>query len=179
MNKFQFLLSAVFISLFLSSIAYAGNRPGALTINFGPAYEYFDSGREMQNTGVGFVAVDYDFTSNWGIEGLYGFLHTNFKKSLHDHRNISGNMLLIDGVYHYPINEIFEPYVVAGFGLTNLNPNRNEAVNEGNLNAGLGLQLFADKRLAFKFEGRDIYVINGAKNDVMISAGVGVLFDLC
>ncbi len=131
----QVLFFTILFSLFFGSVAIASSRPGALMISFGPAYEYFDSARKMQNTGVGFVAVDYDFTSNWGVEGLYGFLHTNFKKSLHDHRNISGNMLLIDGVYHYPINEIFEPYVVAGFGLTNLNPDRNEAVDEGNINA--------------------------------------------
>jgi OOP family OmpA-OmpF porin len=173
------LVAANLVIIAASAPSFAGNRPGALTITVGPGYEYFASKRQMQNTGLGFVAVGYDFTRNWGIEGLLAFMRTDFDDSLHDYRKIRGSLFQADAVYHYPLTDVFEPYTFAGFGFTHLNPNRNEAVNEGNINAGLGLQLFMYKDLSLRFEGRDIYVVNGGKNDVMLSAGLSALFDLC
>lgn len=169
----------IFLTTFSCFSALAGSRPGLLALTFGAGEDYFASKRHMRDTGAGFGALSYNITREWGIEGMVGFLHTRFNSSIVDDRQINGSLFALDGVYHYPLNELVEPYVLAGAGITTLNPNRNDAVNEGNINAGLGLEYFIHKSIAFRVEARDFYVIDGGKNDVMLDGGVSILFDLC
>jgi OOP family OmpA-OmpF porin len=166
------------------SAAFTGNRPGAVTFTFGAGYDYFAQKRKIENTGVPFVAVGYDFTDRWGIEGMLGGFNTSFKPSADDDRKINGTLLAVDGVYRFDPQCLYqqypvEPFVMAGVGILGLSNNRNEANNEGNINAALGVQFFADKVVAFRVEARDFYTIVGGKNDVILDAGVTFLLDLC
>jgi OOP family OmpA-OmpF porin len=172
------LVCAGLISL-VSSAAYAGNRPGALTLTIGGGQEYFSSKRHLDNTGVGLLEVAYDLTDHWGIEGLLGKLHTNFKGSINDDRHVNGTLFAVNGVYHFNTDRMFEPYVLAGAGITELNPNRFDAHDEGNVNAAVGAQIFVHKSIAFRVEARDLYTFVGGKNDVLLNGGVSILFDLC
>jgi OmpA-OmpF porin, OOP family len=167
------------IASYTSSFAFAGNRPGALTVTLAGGYEYFSSKRLIDNTGLGIFMLGYDFTEHWGIEGLLGGFRNNFKGSAHDTRQINGTLFAIDGVYHFATSSMVEPYVLAGAGATGMNPSREDANNEGNVNAAVGLQLFVHKSVAFRLEARDLYTFVGGKNDVLLSGGVSMLFDLC
>lgn len=157
----------------------AGNRPGAATVTVGAGYEWFASKRKIDNTGFGFGSLSWDFTQNWGITGFLAGFNTKFKNSQHDDRHVNGTLFLFDGVYHFPVNTVVEPFVTFGVGITGLNPARTDANNEGNLNAGLGAQIFIHKSIAFQVEAKDIYTWVGGKNDVMVNAGVSALFDFC
>src|SRR5580658_9559260 len=75
-----------------SSFAFAGNRPGALTVTLAGGYEYFATKRLIDNTGLGILMLGYDFTDHWGIEGLLGGFRNNFKRSAHDTRQINGTL---------------------------------------------------------------------------------------
>jgi len=167
------------ISVASYATSYAGNRPGALTLTLGGGYDYLDSKRHMDNAGLGMIEVGYDLTEHWGIEGLLGGFKTSFKRSVNDNRHISGTLFSIDGVYHFSPDSMFEPYILAGAGVTGLNPNRFDANNEGNINVAVGAQLFVHKSVAFRVEARDLYTWVGGKNDVFLNGGVSLLFDLC
>jgi OmpA-OmpF porin, OOP family len=175
------LVCVVLISIasYSSSFAFTGNRPGALTITLAGGYEYFASKRLIDNAGLGILMLGYDFTDHWGIEGLLGGFRNRFKGPAHDDRQINGTLFSIDGVYHFAPLSMIEPYVLAGAGVTGMNPSRENANNEGNINAAVGLQLFVHKSVAFRLEARDLYTMVGGKNDVLLSGGVSMVFDLC
>ncbi len=180
MKKIQsFALVCVGLISIASSSSFAVNRPGALTVTLAGGYEYFASKRLIQNTGLGILMLGYDFTDHWGIEGLLGGFRNRFKSSAHDDRQINGTVFAIDGVYHFTQSSMVQPYVLAGAGVTGMNPSRENANNEGNINAAVGLQLFVHKSVAFRVEARDLYTMVGGKNDVLLSGGVSMLFDLC
>lgn len=154
------------------------DRAKAITFTLAGGELFLAAKRNMENTGVGMVMLGYDFTEHWAIEGLAGFYHTHFNNS-DDNRRIDGNLYSVDGIYHFSPFNVFEPYVLAGVGMIGMNPNGNDANNEGNINAGLGLKAFIHPAIAFRIEARDFYTWVGGKNDVLLDGGVTFLFDLC
>ena len=188
MNKLQkyFLTCLCFVSIAAPyPMSYAQSRPGALSFTFGGGYEYFASKRRMENTGLGFFALGYDFTEHWGLEGFLAGFRTNFQRNVGDNSRIGGTLFAVDGIYHFnpdcllPPSYTLQPYLLAGFGVTGLNPNRTDANNEGNINAGLGLALSLHHAVALRLEARDFYTIVGGKNDVIVDGGISFIFDLC
>ncbi|VVC75947.1 hypothetical protein AQUSIP_12480 [Aquicella siphonis] len=176
---YSFVLSSIGLATLSSHSAYAGNRPGALTLTAGGGYVYLDSKREMNNKGFGMLELGYNLTEHWGVEGFLAGFKTRFKRSVNDTRHVSGTVFNFDGVYHFSPFKIVEPYILAGVGITGLNPNRNDANNEGNINAAIGAQIFVANSVALRLEARDAYTWVGGKNDVYVNGGVSVLFDLC
>lgn len=175
------MMRAILISLiaFMTTTLYAGNRANSVSFSLAAGYDYFASKREMDNTGVPFAILGYNFTNNWGIEALLGFFKTYYKNSVHDNRQIDGTLFSVDGIYRFSPYKIIEPYLLAGVGVIGLNPNRNDAHNEGNVNFGIGSEFFIEKSIAFRIEARDFYTIVGGKNDIMLDAGITFLLDLC
>jgi hypothetical protein len=183
------LLNAIVICFGLNSIVtawspiYAESRPGALSITGGGGYEFFSSKRRINNNGLGFLAVGYDFTCNWGVEAFFAGFRTSFKRSVDDSRRINGTLAAFDAVFHFsPLGTApysIQPYLLAGFGATGLNPTLTDANNEGNINGGVGFAFSLHRMFALRFEARDFYTFVGGKNDVTVGAGLSVIFDTC
>lgn len=181
MKKIQsFVLACIgLLSITTCSASYVGSRGGAFTLTVGGGYDYFSSKRQIEDSGIPYLGLGFDFNRHWGIEGLLGAFNTTFKDSVGDNREINGTLFAIDGVYHFSTYHRLEPYVLAGVGVLGLNPSRYDANNEGNVNAGLGLQLFIDPLVAFRVEARDFYTMVGGKNDVFLNGGITFYFDTC
>lgn len=159
---------------------FAGNRANTATLTLGAGYEYFNSKRRIDNTSMPMIMLGYNFTQHWGAEALLGIFNTNFKPSANDQRQINGTLFALDAMYHFnPYKDMLEPFVLAGAGATGLNPNRQDGHNEGNVNVGVGTQIFFDKSIGFRIEARDFYTLVGGKNDVVLDAGVTFLLDIC
>lgn len=162
-------------SIVCFSSGYAATRANTMTVTLGGGYEYFASKRHIDNTAVPFGILGYNFTDHWGIEGLLGVINSNtFKTNTKQH--VHGGLFLVDGLYHFSDYKNVEPFVLAGVGITGLDPNGEDARNEGNINAGAGVLWFANEMIALRLEVRDIYTINGGKNDVMLGGGVTMMF---
>jgi len=178
--KALFALACVSCVLFASSSTlYAESRPGALTVTLAGGADFFSKKRGLNNTGVGFLGVGYDFTKHWGIEALLGFFQPSFTHPQPGGRQINGTLFSFDGMYHFNAYQLLEPYVLAGIGVIGMNPSLHDANNETNLNGGLGVAFFIHPAIALRIEARDFYTMVGGKNDVLVDAGVTVLFDLC
>lgn len=183
--KFRSLLTTIIggLSIVAATHSFAENRAGAFTATLGGGSIYFDSKRDMENTGVGFLGLGYDFTDRWGIEALLGSFHTHFRSFVDDDRSIDGTVFAIDGVYHVapflPHFSFVEPYVLAGVGVLGMNPSGTDPHNQGNINAGIGAEFFIHPSIAFRLEARDFYTITGAKNDAMIDAGITFFMGGC
>ena len=185
MKKLHTLVLACVGLISISSYptAYAGNKAGDITVTVGGGYEYFASKRRLENAGIGLFALGYDFTDHWGIEAMFAGLNTNFNRSTHVYKQVNGRLYAVDGIYHFSpfsariLFQGIEPYVLAGVGATSLSPNRYDANDEGNINAGVGVQFFANEIVAFRVEARDFYTWVGGKNDVVLDAGVTFAFN--
>lgn len=182
MKKLHFLALATIglISIGSFSTVYAENRANSLTFTGGVGTEFFSAKRQINNVTVPFIAAGYNFTDNWGIETTWGTFKTTFRNQTPTDRQISGTLFLVDGLYHFgPYYRFLQPYAMAGIGITGLSPNHTDSTNEGNINAGAGVQLFANKIVAFRIDARDIYTMVGGKNDIFLDAGVTFLLDFC
>lgn len=178
------ILACLSFFTFTSSTAlYAGNQPGAFTLTVGAGELFLASKRHMQNAGMPLVILGYDFTTQWGFEALIGGFNTEFNSSSppHSSKQINGTLVSLNGVYRFmnPYFQTFQPYVVGGIGVLGMNPNGTNANNEGNINAGVGTQIFIHKLVAFRLEARDLYTWVGGKNDVLVAGGVTFLLNAC
>jgi OOP family OmpA-OmpF porin len=176
MGRFHRLIPFCLLSL-LTVTAYAGNRPNSFTLSAGGGNIFFAPKRNVNNTGFGFAGAGYNFTYNWGIDGIIGFFTTRSNNNTANNEQVNGTLFAIDALYRFPAFHHFEAYALAGPGVMGLSPSGNNDPNtEGNINAGLGVQYFIDYSFAFKIEARDFYTITGGKNDVLLDAGISYAF---
>ena len=112
------------------------------------------------------------------MEALLATFHTYSRNSM-DTRQVDAALFSVDGIYRFTNVHSFEPYVLAGPGISSFNPNGTNAHTEGNLNMGAGLQYFVDKIVSVRFELRDFYTVTSAQNDIMLDAGLTFYWDLC
>lgn len=182
MKKIHTLLATMGLLSITSSfisISYAQNVANSLTFSLGAGTEFFAKKRHLNNVTEPYIAAGYNFTDQWGIEALWGTFKTNFSNKTPTDRQVSGTLVLVDALYHFNPGYFIQPYLMAGVGVTGLSPSGSDATNEGNINAGLGVQFFANKIVAFRLDARDIYTMIGGKNDIYLSGGVTFLIDLC
>jgi hypothetical protein len=157
-------------------LGFAGNVPGAVTITASDAYYHFDNKRDLNNSAFPNLALAYNFTNHWAIEAMAGILNTRQSKDLGGY-GVHGALYNIDGIYRFTPCGHFEPYVLGGIGLLTLTPNGTDSEYPGNVNLGLGAQLFFGPTVAMRAEFRDVYQTTGhSYNDYMLNFGVSFLF---
>lgn len=180
-NIRKLVLTGVNLLLLTSSInLYAGNQAEAVSLTLGGGELFLSSKRNMDNAGVPLLILGYNFTDRWGIEGMLGTYTTEYKHNQPTDQNIDGTIVAVNGVYRFDTyRSIVEPFVLFGVGAIGMNPNNNDANNEGNINFGIGAEVFFHKAVALRVEARDFYTWVGGKNDVMVDAGVTFLFNIC
>lgn len=167
------------LSMIAAQNAMAGNRPGAITLTVGTAYDFFADKRNLVNTWlIPSAALAYNFDENWAIEGAWGTFGTSQSTSA-GAGGVKGDLYTVDGLYRfgtYNFYQKLDPYVSAGLGVYHINPNGTNAENLANFNAGVGTQMFFDDSIALRAEVRDLYTFAGGKNDVTVGFGVSILF---
>src|SRR5690348_13144510 len=95
------LACLTFAAVASSPNTYAGNRPGALSFTVGGGYVYLNDKRDMRDRAAGLVAMGYDLTEHWGVEGMFAAFNTKFDEEISDRRKISGSLFSVGGVYHF------------------------------------------------------------------------------
>lgn len=162
------------VSNTLCPTAYAVNQAYMGSFTVGGNGLFLSPQRNMHDTGGPFIAASYNFTPQWGIDGLLSSFNTNFTSSVNNPTSINGTLALVDAMYHFPsyFRDTVQPYALAGVGIMGLNHNQEDPQNEGVVNVGLGLQFFVDEVVSFRLEARDVYSMISAKNDVFVGGGV-------
>ena len=170
----RLLLCACAFAVIHATPVFAGNNPGDVTLTFSDAYYHFDNRRKLQNVGVPNLAIAYNFTQHIALEGGIGVFNTNQRG--YSQRGVHGYLYTVDGLYRFTPYARWEPYVLFGIGAITLYPQLFDSEHQGNMNAGIGTQFFADNMIALRGEIRDIYTLSGGKNDVMVNFGISFLF---
>jgi len=167
------IIMIILVGLGFIDYCFAGNRPGAVTLTLADAYYHFSSAWGLKNASMPNFSLAYNIDKHWAVEGSAGVLNTNQRTSgVGEH----GFLYTLDGLYRLAPHKHFEPYFIAGLGVLGIRPQiNNNSEHEGNVNAGIGTQFFADRSIALRAEFRDIYTLSGGKNDWMLNAGVSLL----
>jgi hypothetical protein len=173
MKKIHLLTGIVGLFTVLDTSAVtAGNAPGAVTITGGAAYYHFSPRRHAQSGVLPNLALAYDFDQRWAVEAGWGVINSDTNSD----NSLRAQLYTIDGIYRLTPHNRFEPYIIAGIGALNLKPPvGSDAQYQGNVNAGIGTQFFADKVIALRGEVRDLYSVAGGKNDWMVNFGISYL----
>lgn len=176
-NKKIVLACASFLALSLSSYASAGAPPGAVSLRLADGYIFFAHKRDFQNTSTPTVELGYEFNEKWGTKLGATILNTDIKGNV-PHSGVHGIIYTLDGVYKFDDHGNFEPYVLAGIGVTSFKAanTTDDPTNQANVNAGIGAQYFIDPVIALNAEAKDVYTMSGGKNDVMLTAGISFYF---
>ncbi|MCC2666251.1 MAG: hypothetical protein K0S63_167 [Gammaproteobacteria bacterium] len=170
------IISIVLFALFFTNQVTAGNRPGATTLTLATAYYHFSSQRYLQNTALPNIALAYDFTDRWALEGGGGVVNTN-QTSVLGGLGVHGFLYTIDGIYRFQPYASCEPYLIAGMGMLAIRQNGLDNNHQGNINAGIGTQVFFGDKIALRGEARDLYTTTGTgRNDYMANFGGSFLF---
>lgn len=166
------LLASIFF--LTTSLANAGNVPGAFTVTLADAYYHFASGWQLENTSLPNFALAYNISERLAIEAGAGFFNT---KNEEDDQHIHGWLYTADGIFRFAKYGQLEPYLIGGLGMIAINHNGTDNKHPGNVNAGMGAQLFWGNHIAMRAEFRDLYSTTGSgRNDYMLNFGVSFLF---
>lgn len=171
------LLLAGTFGIFSTVPASATNLPGTITVTPGVGYYYFADKRQLNNAGIGDIALAYNLDNRWAVEGFYGAMNPKLNHRVAgDPVRTHSNLFLLNGIYRFYQYKMFEPYLSGGLGALYLRHSRTEANTLANLNVGIGTQLFFDRYIALRGEVRYLYTpTGGGYNDAMINFGVSIL----
>jgi hypothetical protein len=173
-------MSRVLASLLICSLCcaavYADNAPGHFTFTLGNSYIDFSSKRHINNANAPFGALGFTLTPHVDIEGLLGFFTTRSHLPVDEDRSITGSLFTLDVIYRFSPYRCIVPYLLAGPGFLSMHPNGTNPDTEGNINGGAGVDLLISNQIAFRVEARDMYTINGGKQDILLNGGVSILF---
>jgi len=168
-------LSAV--ALMASSYTSAGTRPGAVSLRLADGYIFFAQKRDFENTSTPTIELGYEFNDKWGMKVGATVLNTDIKGN-GPNSGVHGFIYTLDGVYKFGAWGHFEPYALAGIGITSLKASNTttDPTNQANVNAGIGSHFFIDPSISLNAEAKDVYTMAGGKNDVMLTAGITFYF---
>jgi OOP family OmpA-OmpF porin len=175
MRKRLYLAAASFC---LATVVFADNQAGQFTISPMVGYFDFSNAFNVKNSALPSVSFGYNFTDNWGTELLIGGVDSDRTDVNQRARvGISG----LDGVYFFNSTNGFQPYLLAGVGLTYMRPNGtisptnlngDDEYTQTALNGGGGVEYSLDQYAALRADLRDFYQMNGSHNSFMASVGM-------
>jgi len=117
MNGFvkKIVLLLVMSTLLVGGSALAENRIGSVTITPMVGYHVFDGGLDLDNGLAYGLAMGYNMTPNWAIEGDVRYTPTESEGP----GSIDVDLLTVSvgGLYHFNPAEVYNPYLSFGLGL--------------------------------------------------------------
>jgi OOP family OmpA-OmpF porin len=156
MKRILFIV-LIFISvLILPAMLHAEIKEGSFEVNPYLGY-YFPSG-DRADKGAAGLRLGYNFTKNWGIEGVY------------DHLNSAAELFHANAMYHFMPEGALNPFVTAGIG--------DAFIKEGTKNkfmgdVGVGVKYFFSDRIAARVDFREVFT---QFSSFLATAGITISF---
>ena len=137
----------------------------------------FEGNEDLKNKPVYGFRLGYDFTKNWGVEGLFEFLKTEDDiPALTSKTNVFGYRL--EALYNFMPESRWVPYLAVGAGGRSLGydhslvNNRKQVV----LDYGAGLKYFLYSNVALRGDVRHIITLNDRFNNLEYTLGATIYF---
>lgn len=136
-------------------------------------YLRYASKRHLDSQGMPGGSLGYVLTPSMTSELYFGRIMTN--RSREPKRDVRGGLVMLDGFYHFRSTKTLQPYLLAGIGAMHMDPAKSHDPDmEANLNVGAGISYFFSPQIALRIDMRDLYTMNGGRNDYMMNGAVVV-----
>lgn len=140
-------------------------------LNPAVGYQYFDDQRDLDETEVYSLGLEYRFLDHWAAEAAYGKSNPDLKDGTGD---LDYRDYRLDGLYYFDdldSNDTVQPYLAAGAGHTEFDND-----GETRLNAGGGLRFVANDLVSLRLDAREFYSLDEHAWDTVVSLGVSLAF---
>jgi OmpA-OmpF porin, OOP family len=176
------LLASVFL---LPLSARAEIKAGSVEVTPFGGYNIFENRQNLENSPVVGGRLGYNFTKHLGIEGTWSFMKTyvedknatfirqgQFTSPINDVNITQFNLGLI---YHLIPDGVFNPYIVAGYGVNHYSPKINNK-NMSMANVGLGAKIWVADHVALRVDARDNMIFDEHIHNLETTLGVVFAF---
>lgn len=163
----------------LATPALAENRQGATTVSpFVGGYVLDHDQREEDRPMFG-LRAGYNFTKNWGAEGMFGYSLTQTKSDFGS-REVDNYRYGLGFLYHFMPDSNLVPFLAVGGGMTHFQiPSTPSADNHyaGLVNYGAGVKYFVADNVALRGDVRHVLLVHDSgHNNLEYSVGLTFQF---
>src|SRR5512133_2347519 len=172
------LLATVFL---LPLSARAEIKAGSVELTPFAGFNIFENRQNLENSPVVGGRLGYNFTKYLGIEGTWSFMKTyvddknatfirqgQFTRPINDVNITQFNLGL---VYHFIPDGVFNPYIVAGYGVNHYSPKINNK-NMSMADIGLGAKIQVADHVALRVDARDNMIFDEHIHNLETTLGV-------
>ncbi|MCP5206089.1 MAG: porin family protein [Hahellaceae bacterium] len=136
---------------------------GIVEFAVGGGYSHYDSKRDIDNTTTGNMSLGMNFSRSYAAIVNYTKSYSEQKYTANTEVKI--RRYHIDGYRFFNEDKALRPFVVLGFGNTDLTEDRQEKFDETQINAGIGLHYRLNPNWAVRGDIRNFYSIDAETND--------------
>ena len=149
----------------------AENRPRALNFSTMLGTQVFEGNQSLDSSVFWGIDLGYNFTENWGIEGVYTQVNADAKDNSTTDTKVKTYHL--DLLYHFAPTQKFVPYFAMGLGAIDSNPDQGQSRKHLLLNYGVGIKYFIlDNLIALRADIRHLIDCPEPYNNLQYSAGL-------
>src|SRR6185369_15922445 len=176
------LMASVFL---LPLTARAEVKAGSVELTPFGGYTFFQKQHNLEDSPVVGGRLGYNITNSLGIEGTWSFIKSyvdnkslpftrqgQFTNPINDVSITHFNLGLI---YHFMPESVFNPYVVAGYGVNHYSPKINNK-NLSVLDFGVGAKYWVAEHVALRADVRDNMIFDEHIHNVETTLGVVLAF---
>jgi OmpA-OmpF porin, OOP family len=179
-QKKAFAVRAIPLVLFIllltmwSAPASAEIRPGSFSISPFIGGLLFEGNQDLEHRPIYGLRAGYDFTKNWGVEALFGYVRTNYKVT---DSNTDVLNYRVEGLYHFWPNGRLVPFVAAGLGGMTIR-SKDDAVNRNRaaFDYGAGVKYALTNRLGLRADVRHVLTTGSLYNNLEYTVGLTFSF---
>ena len=164
-------IAIAFLLFCISSPVSAANQSGALNLSPMLGSQVFEGNQALDSSTFWGVNLGYNFTENWGIEGVFTSTNADAKDDSTSDTKVKTYRL--DLLYHVRPTKKLVPYVALGFGAIDSNPDDGSSRNHLLFNYGVGIKYFIlDNLIALRADVRHLLDFPEPYNNLQYSAGL-------
>ena len=177
MKKITSLLF-VFVAVFIM-VANGLAEVRAKTYSFTPFVGLYTFGQDegLKNQAVSGLRLGYDITRNWGLEGSFEYLKTEYSDpALTSSTNVFAYRL--ETLYHLYPERRLSPHLAVGAGGRSVSY-KHELMNDRNhgvIDYGAGLKYFLYSNIALRADVRQLILLNDNISNVEYTLGATIYF---
>ncbi len=168
------LVLVVLLFSLLGTPAWAEIRAGSFSVSPYVGGFLFEGNQDLKHRPVFGARFGYDFTKNWGVEGLIDYVPTRYTAT-----DSSTNVFnyRVEGLYHFLPDGKLVPFLAAGAGGQTID-SRDSAVDKTRavLDYGAGVKYFLTERIALRADVRHLIAFGSAYNNLEYTLGVVFYF---
>ena len=162
------------LALGVAGTGTAAVRPGTFSLTPTIGGYTFEGNQNLDSAPLFGVRAGYDFTKNWGLEGLFHYVPTELDGSGAD---VDASTLRAEILYHLLPDARLVPFVAAGIGGQRLSGEGGyDSKTRAEVDYGLGVKYFLTEALALRADLRHVVTFDRRFNNLEYTLGLGFLF---